>query len=351
MTAGTPKSLYAGAHTASSDTVGASRLTRLSDDDWGDDTDNESVVEERWDSMELDLWSAFIVVLIKDSYYLRRGTEHFCSRVSRLALTTGLTIFMVALQLFLVIETRRLITARSVYQVRQHYDDYVDKVYINGTLVEENFKQFDQDKKHTICSFPLSQPGFMFAVLLIWALSVCNNLRKCVELSYRLLWVTPRITCVSDMLQASSRHREIRHLAGLTVSLKVAIILVVVVPRLFTNAILLYLGSRWLVSTLDFGEVLMDAVTLEFILLLKDVLFHTVLSRRMQLETERLKVLPLTRSWRVGMWPYFNTCVFLIFSVVFAYAYMYHFQDVLPKYKWDLQEICAPFLRQTSVLT
>merc|ERR1719161_2218973 len=63
---------------------------------------------------------------------------------------------------------------------------------------------------------------------------------------------------------------------GLTCCLKAALVLCVQCPRFIMNSVLLWLGMRWLTATLGFGDLLLNALALEFILNLSDLLFLTL---------------------------------------------------------------------------
>merc|ERR1719262_1056172 len=76
----------------------------------------------------------------------------------------------------------------------------------------------------------------------------------------------------------------------MTVPIKAIIIFTILIPRCIIAAILLWLGCRWLTATNDFNDLLLNAVALEFILLLKELLYHTLVPNRNKHDLSKTKI-------------------------------------------------------------
>merc|ERR1719464_1618964 len=92
---------------------------------------------------------------------------------------------------------------------------------------------------------------------------------------------------------------------SLTSPVKALLLAVVFLPRVVLCSVLLWLGSRWLTATQSFGNLLVNAVALQFILSLKDLLYTTVPSRH-QRETSSTLMLPEMKRERPSFWGYTN---------------------------------------------
>mmetsp|Transcript_65106 Transcript_65106/g.204032 ORF Transcript_65106/g.204032 Transcript_65106/m.204032 type:complete len:216 (-) Transcript_65106:45-692(-) len=132
--------------------------------------------------------------------------------------------------------------------------------------------------KESICSVPLSRPSFSLCVLLVWTLTVAIDLRKILFYAELLLVRQETTSSIQGML----KHRQDRTvlLKGLTRHFKAMLLLVIFVPRLAIDIALLWLGCRWLAATASFSDLLLNTVALEFIMLLKDVVYNAVVPKQ-----------------------------------------------------------------------
>merc|ERR1712150_122710 len=106
--------------------------------------------------------------------------------------------------------------------------------------------------------------------------------------------------------------------------LKTAICFIVKLPQLFMCCYLLWLGSRGLLATLGFEDLLLNAMALEFILNLAQLLYLTLIPYRMKLTVQRTS-LPQAQHG--------NGMALLVFALSLAWVVGYMFwQQVLPEY-------------------
>lgn len=267
--------------------------------------------------------------------------------------SVGMILVVFTLQIFIVASIKELVTARQVFAVQQAYEDYEQRMYVDGAngvkeFVPANFHMLAEDEQEEICAMPLSQPMFFFAILFTWTFSVMNNLRRLIELTFVLVSVTPTLKTSSRSLLFMKRSSEVRVL-GLTKFIKAMVIITVLVPSSLVNLTLLWFGARWLAATLDFGELLLNAVALEFVLLMKDLFYRVVVSKRHRMETETLTLRPNHLDARVNYMAFFGSYIYLGLTVLMVYLYIYHLQTVIPEYNWDVAEICDEFLKNTSI--
>merc|ERR1719326_1684700 len=130
-------------------------------------------------------------------------------------------------------------------------------------------------------------------------------------------------------------------LVGLTPTVKGMICTFVIMPWLTNTCFLLWLGCRWLAATNDYGNLISNAVALEFILYLKDLVYSGLVSERNKRELEKTKILPDSKRQRAGYQVYLGTFVWALLVVAWLWGYIFHFQAVLPEYRWDVKEVCG----------
>ncbi|CAK0889619.1 unnamed protein product [Prorocentrum cordatum] len=270
-----------------------------------------------------------------------------------------------------------LLSARAVYGIREVYSDFEAKMYPNATLLvskgnlrgipghrrDGNFDLLTSGEKKLVCEIPLSQPGFLMMVLIVWTLTCLSELRKLLEASYKIIWATKTVPSMSHSCKpmrsvptAIAHEHQFRdvgndvYVIGLTVRVKLLIFLVVLLPRGAVTLALLLLGCRWLTATPSLGELLLNVVALEFVLLLKDTIYGAMVTAHGKFETARTFLEPAQSRGDPSSFgaDVLRTALWTVASVSWVVLYVYHWQGVLPSYRWDVQDLCRAFLDPLS---
>merc|ERR1719149_509882 len=131
---------------------------------------------------------------------------------------------------------------------------------------------------------------------------------------------------------------------GLSLPMKAALLLFVQFPRMIMNAFLLWLGARWLTATLGFGDLLLNALALEFILNLSGLLYDAMVPYNGKLLVQRTMVPHLHKKEMGTCCNMFGMFLVGLAGAVFCFVYMVYLQAVLPYYRWDVREICKTYL-------
>merc|ERR1719284_2203338 len=84
--------------------------------------------------------------------------------------------------------------------------------------------------------------------------------------------------------------------ANLPLRVKVALGIMIIAPRAAIAMRVLYLGSRWLLATTNYGELVLNAVALEFVLLIRNMMYNTVVSGRSKHDLDHTKIFRRTRQ-------------------------------------------------------
>ncbi|CAK9050068.1 Uncharacterized protein SCF082_LOCUS27657 [Durusdinium trenchii] len=315
------------------------------------------IVERQPENLDEDVYGAGIATLVRDSFSLVDGKGDIFLRVSRLSSSIVLMIFVISLQIFVILQMQSLVASRAVTEIRQIYGRYefvmygaemthvyltpngfprgADKQYFDPA----NFGRLTEDEQSSACRIPFSQPQLLLPILFIWTLTVVADLRRCGDLFVRLILATPTITSMRDAVVESDGECEI--IVGLTRSIKVLLMSTCVLPRYFINVYLLWLGCRWLAATPSFGDLLLNAVALEFILLLKDTLYAGVVPDRNKRATQNTLIQPWQKTEPANYRVFLSSFLLILVTCAWVLYYVYKFQAVLPDYKWDVAQVCA----------
>lgn len=340
----------------------------------------EEMHERMHDSLYEDTYSLAICILVRDLRSLASGEQKPGLKMSRIGFAIALVIMTIGIQISIVICTKQFVTPNQVADIRDAYDKFEQVMYNNHTYLNANGKQrgipgyfdssaFDNlsdDEKTAACNIPLSQQGFLFLILTIWSVTCFANLRQNIEMFLACIWCTPTkddmIDCLRPWDVAKDTHygtKETKPLegktanpipvmviTGLTATVKAFLIFCVFLPEFCTTSYILWLGSRWLTATNDFGNIVCNAVALEFILQLKYILYEGFASERNKRDLSYTCVAPTSRKEYAGYMVYFYTLVWLTLSGLWVYLYIYHLQHVLPDYKWDVNQVCTSWFGQ-----
>jgi len=260
-----------------------------------------------------------------------------------------------------------MVTSVSTKDARESYDKYEMWMYGNttgSTTITENgyhrgvdgyfdlkrFETMDDDIKGNVCQLPISQPTFFLCIMLTWTLVCLGEFRHSLCLANSLVFVTPTIASMADSLQETPEDGdEAVIVEGLTVLVKIVLCIFVFLPRCIVAIVLLWLGSRWLTSTSGFSNVMQNAVALEFVLLLKDLLYKVMAPGHNKIETRNTLIRPAERTEKPSSWVFLGAFLWGLAAVVWVLLYMEYFQEVLPEYRWDINIACSDYLAMAGI--
>jgi len=305
------------------------------------------------------------IILDYRNFLLASPDFHRQSRYAcRLFLAMFLTIWTISLQIYLTAMTKFIVTPNAVRELRMAYGDYEFIMYDNNTRITQNghhrgldgffnvsnYKLLDEEEMHSICTCPLAQPLFLSAILLVWTVTCLAYMRQNVTFSIRLLRLkTVRSMKGNDVLEdehdrETGRKTRNKVVLGVTMCTKFFMVAGVQIPVLAMNIILFWIGARWLVATLGFGEVLLNAVALEFVLNLHEIFYKAVVPYTMQSSLGSI-LLPQgsTTSEKPNWWNMISAFGIFIVALVLVCLYVW-LQQVLPDYNWDIGPACRLFM-------
>jgi len=367
----------------------------------GSKDDDEEVERRSFEPLEEDAYRLAMVLLVCDGQFLANNQGASLLRVTRIIGHVGLLAATIVIQLVLLSQIKFLVTPQAVTTIRTAYDEYELKMCgsvenhttltINGKhrckpqyFQPDVFMGLDDELKADVCNIPFSQLRFFKLVLLIRSLTCIGQMKMCIETFAAIMVATP--TCESSVDSVIS-YEEAEHeqslsrqvsdgsapdaamygrlaregsandgqqsgekvITGLTVPMKAIIFCTILLPWFVISCNLLSQGSRWLAATNDFGDLILNAVGLEFVLLLKDLVYHTIVTERNKRELRKTLVHPLVKKETASYLVFLGGFVWGALAVLWVYCYIFHLQTVLPEYKWDVHASCTRWLKSLRV--
>lgn len=336
---------------------------RWGDEDWHAE-DKEVEVRDNV-ALDEDTYGLAVSVLVRDCTVVALGEGKSYLRNIRFFVTFLLVFVNMSLQVFLLFQVLHLVTPSVVINLRTYYDKFEWHMYgknmshfvlaADGTrrgleqyFQPKLFESLDYKTKKEVCHVPFSQPAFFMVVLFIWALTCTAEFRRGTDMFRSLIMVTPTVATLEETLRPAVLDDPTKVnkkvVVGLTWRMKVFITWMIVLPRLGLTTVLLWLGSRWLAATNNFGDLIMNTVALEFILLLQYVLYKAVVPARNKRDCMNIEVLPTHREEPAGLMVFACSFLWLVLALTWTVLYTYYWQQVLPEYNWDVRDICAEWL-------
>lgn len=334
-----------------------------------DDIDVDTIVVDvatmRPIEIDEDTFGMTLCSMTRDFYFI---FLHGCSlaRCVRLIKSFLLLALTIVLQV-LLLGFSQFVCARQVHEIREAYDLFEVAIYgKEHTTLTENGKHrgipayqppFDEamkrlnglseDDQDSICRIPLSQPTFFGLILLIWTLTCLTELRKAFELQFHI-WMLETVPSMSMAMRRGEEeaNEEGDIIRGMTRYMKALTTIIMFIPRVGITIYLLWIGCRWLLATTDFADLIMNAVALEFVLLIKEALYVALVPSRSRHDVKNTFFEPYPKTIAPAWFNFVNTLLILALACVWVFLYMHHFQMVLPDYRWDVHDVCAEYIKE-----
>lgn len=332
------------------------------------DTSQYEVEVRRHEDLPNDTLGFMILAIVRDSSDIMLGRSHVFSSSSRIVVAASLLLLNIALQVYLFSCILVYVVPAAVTDIRRAYYKYEIIMYANHTTWSVNHElrgidgyfnpalvsNLDDELKAAVCSIPLGQPHFFFPLLFIWTMRCIEELKGVTDLTYLLIVRMPTVKSMSDALEirkvpyhglgGKTKQLNVKTIVGLTAVIKGLLWFLVLMPRMCVTIFLCWLGSRWLACASDFGNLVLDAVAVEFLLVLKKLLFITFVSDRNKRDMDFTQIRPETKTERNTFWIYVSTSMWFFLGAGWVIFYVGYFQMVIIDYRWDLHDVCATWL-------
>jgi len=165
-------------------------------------------------------------------------------------------------------------------------------------------------------------------------------MRKTVDFTHRLVSTNTVSSMISKRVFMKDDDDTTDVIMGLSLTVKFFIVFFIQLPCLCMNIFLLWIGSRWLVATLGFDELVLNAIALEFVLNVHEMIFAAAVPYSMKQKLKTVLVAHPDKAQGPTWSNMFGTFGLLIVAVVWTALYIRDFQQVLPDYQWDIAAAC-----------
>lgn len=218
--------------------------------------------------------------IIFDLFEMLTGQDHdnlhLMLNVFRLFLVVAVLIGNYAMQLGMLYWIYVYVVLPSVHAVESTYQNYHHEAFTReGTLKQDILESWSDDKMSTLCGIAFNSFLFMFAVLCLWCFAMLNEVRKTYQLFSDIRKV-PRSTASEEMIDNQQADGLVR-VKSLTPFVRWSLYIVILLPKILICIGLLLIGLVWLTATDDFSDLILNAVSLEFVINIDNILFSACL--------------------------------------------------------------------------
>lgn len=317
----------------------------------------------QYEEIEETAYSGAMATIIKDVQRISNNSKHPMERILRISFALLICVSLIAIQLYVLVTIKTFVTSPAVREIRNVYGVFQVTMY-HGHVKDSGYgfplgiggktgpyydvTQFDKlsdDIKGSVCLIPFSQPAYLSMILFIWSLSVIGELKACLLLM-RWLYTIESTKDYSNTIEHTG-HVEV--IVGMPMMMKGIVFCVVLLPRLLASILVFWLGCRWLSATLDFTEVLINAIALEFVIHLNSLLYEQLVSDRSKRELSDLRLdmrmqFATKEEKKPNVPQFVGAAVWAFIAAVWIYLYLSHLQMVIPGYQWDVRVPCRPWV-------
>mmetsp|Transcript_140617 Transcript_140617/g.255645 ORF Transcript_140617/g.255645 Transcript_140617/m.255645 type:complete len:480 (-) Transcript_140617:73-1512(-) len=332
------------------------------------DSSQYEVEVRRHEDLPNDTLGFMILAIVRDSSDIMLGRTHVFSSLSRIVVAASILLLNIGLQVYLFSCILVYVVPAAVSDIRQTYEIFETVMYANQTTWSANHEirgldgyfnpdllsNLDDDVKAKVCAIPLGQPHFFYPLLFIWTMRCIAELKNTTDLTYLLIVRMPTVHSMSESLsvrkvnyhglEGKAHSLNVKTVVGMTGVIKAILFICVLLPRMCVTCFLCWLGSRWLACASDFGNLVLDAVAVEFLLVLKQLLFITLVSDRNKRDMDFTQIRPETHTERNTWWIYICTSMWFFLGAGWVMFYVGYFQMVIIDYRWDISDVCTSWL-------
>lgn len=318
--------------------------------------------------MEVDIYGAAVSSCIRDMQVLSLGSHQNADesiRAFRVIASLTMLWGSIFIQGFISYMVASELSSVVVLKFRRLYDSFEVAVYSADALKPtangfhrglpegfnpQGFADLTDNQMHTICQMPFSNDIFLLTILFIWTLSCVVDLRRglCMLIDFTITMPVAPLKDATLIATAEDGEAPDVTIVGIPLGMRAFLTAVIFLPRLILDFVILCLGCRWLVATSDMGDLILNAVALEFLLVLNSLVLQALVPAHGVGGLERTKVLSSSSRHASAVMALLATLSWTLFASSWCILYVYFIEDVLPDYQWDVHAVCTAWQNAIS---
>ncbi|CAK8990436.1 unnamed protein product [Durusdinium trenchii] len=301
-----------------------------------------------------DIYGVAIAAAIGDLSVIMHGQN--VKKVNFARLIFGIVTLAVNLwlQLFILYYVNHYIVQNAVHDAQENYAQFHREVFSeDGEFVQEKWDNWNNGPYMELCNMAVSKLSFSAGIVFLWCARMLNEVRDSWQLAHDMFSIEnlPAEAKPHEMLyEVLDDSGETLRVEIVAVSWQARFIvsILVLLPKIVVATLLTYIGCRWLAATQSFGDLILNALALEFVIGIDDLMHEafTPLDVRQFIELTKFAHIPKDKSALDGQTDetsaeVIRSMLLVVGLLVWAFVYLNYFQQVLPNFPHDIREHCA----------
>merc|ERR1712007_230832 len=172
-----------------------------------------------------------------------------------------------------------------------HYKQFHHDVFdADGEFVQEKWDAWDGPSME-LCSMAMTKFNFSLAIVFLWSGRMLGELRN-IDRLHRDIYAIQGLgedSDISDMVkdvEGDEGEATGSRVVALTTVARVSTYVLIIIPKVIIAMVLLALGCRWLASTESFADLILNALALEFVIGIDELMYESFVPEAMRLRLE-----------------------------------------------------------------
>jgi len=297
-----------------------------------------------------DLWGLAFFVLVTDFARLIRGKADRAS-LACLLFTVSAIMLNLWLQFTTLWYINQYVVGEQVHLTQTHYKQFHHDVFdADGEFVQEKWDAWDGPSME-LCSMAMTKFNFSLAIVFLWSGRMLGELRN-IDRLHRDIYAIQGLgedSDISDMVkdvEGDEGEATGSRVVALTTVARVSTYVLIIIPKVIIAMVLLALGCRWLASTESFADLILNALALEFVIGIDELMYESFVPEAMRLRLEASTVVHKKANRGTddakteSAIEFTRSLVYMTVCGVWSYVYLEYLQQVLPDFKHDIHQHC-----------
>jgi len=237
----------------------------------------------------------------------------------------------------------------AVHEAQENYAEFHRKVFDeDGNFLHGVWQTYDTDKYAALCNMAVSKLYFSCGIVFLWTARMLAEVKQSLHLMHDLYCIPqlPLSATAKQMVYQVKDGDEIERFEILALNRMVRIMLTVLIalPKIGVAFILMLSGCRWLAATQSFGDLILNALALEFVIGIDELMFEAFTPEQTRSFIEQTKI-AYPREGEGGIQNESSMSLLLntlgiILNLAWSYMYLNDWQQVLPNFSHDIRAHC-----------
>ncbi|CAE7759067.1 unnamed protein product, partial [Symbiodinium pilosum] len=221
----------------------------------------------------------------------------------------------------------------------------------DGNFREDVWATYDLDKYAALCNMAVSKLYFSCGIVFLWTARMISEVKSSFHLISDLYNVPqlPASATARDMvyqvLNEETNEVECFEILAMNRMVRILLTLLVALPKVAVAFILMFIGCRWLAATQSFADLILNALALEFVIGIDELMFEAFTPAHIGRFIEQTKIAHPKQATAEGFEHESTTSLVLnalaiVLNLGWSYMYLNNWQQVLPNFPHDIREHC-----------